>query len=128
MLISIYVFGFWGLRSQTPTRALPLDPPGGLLSPVPRFCPPPKQISGYAPALLRLRFPVTRPKTHLFTIPIPVRDHVMYSARAVTIIVILDILIVHVTYLLNYFKRFCQPPVSLTIIMAVFVGKSGGGG
>jgi len=28
---------------------LPLDPAGGLLSPVSRFCPPPKQISGYAP-------------------------------------------------------------------------------
>jgi len=37
------------LRPQTPTRVLPLDPTGGLLSPVPRFCPPPKQISGYAP-------------------------------------------------------------------------------
>ena len=48
MVISIYVFSFWGLRPQTPTRALLLDPAGGLLSPVPLFCPPPKQISGYA--------------------------------------------------------------------------------
>jgi len=29
--------------------ALPLDPAEGLLFPVPLFCPPPKQISGYAP-------------------------------------------------------------------------------
>ena len=49
MVISIYVFSFWWLRSQTPTRALLLDPAGGLLSPVPLFCPPPKQIFGYAP-------------------------------------------------------------------------------
>jgi len=28
---------------------VPLDPAGGLLSPVPWFCPPPKQISSYAP-------------------------------------------------------------------------------
>jgi len=39
------------LRPQTPTRALPMDPAGGLLSPVPRFCPPPEQISGYAPVV-----------------------------------------------------------------------------
>ena len=38
-----------GLCPQTPTRALPVDPAGGLLSPVPRFCFPPKQIYGYAP-------------------------------------------------------------------------------
>jgi len=36
-----------GFRPQTPTRVLPLYPAGGLLSPVPRFCPYPKQISGY---------------------------------------------------------------------------------
>ena len=33
---------------QTPTRALPLDPTGGLLPPFTLFCPPPKQIYGYA--------------------------------------------------------------------------------
>jgi len=49
MVISVYVFSCWRLRSQTPTRALPLDPAVGLLSLVPRFCHPPKQISGYAP-------------------------------------------------------------------------------
>jgi len=31
----------------------PLDPAGGLLSPVPLFGPPPKQISGYAPDLTK---------------------------------------------------------------------------
>ena len=30
--------------------AVPMDPTWGLLSPVPLFCPPPKQIFGYAPA------------------------------------------------------------------------------
>ena len=35
MVISIYVFGFWGAP-----RALPLDPVGGLLSPVPRVLSP----------------------------------------------------------------------------------------
>ena len=50
----MYVFSFWelcpwGLCPQTPIRVLPLDPAGGLLSLVPRYCPPPKQISGYAP-------------------------------------------------------------------------------
>jgi len=49
MVVSIYVFSYWGLLPQTPSRALPLDPAGGLVSPVPLFCPPPKQISGYAP-------------------------------------------------------------------------------
>jgi len=34
--------------SLPPCRSLPLDPAGGLLSPVPLFCPPPEQISGYA--------------------------------------------------------------------------------
>ena len=55
MVFSTYIFSFWGLgpqSPQTPTRALPLNPAGGLLSPVPRFCPPLKQISGYAPATL----------------------------------------------------------------------------
>jgi len=47
MVIGIYVFSFWRLRSQTSIRALPLDPAGGQ-SP---FCPPPKQISGYAPGI-----------------------------------------------------------------------------
>ena len=48
MIFSIYIFIFWGLCPQTPSRALPLDPAGD-------FCPlspvlsPPKQISGYAP-------------------------------------------------------------------------------
>jgi len=59
MVISIYVFSFWGLHHQTPTRALPLDPTGGLLSSVPLFCPSPKQITGYAPrpVLLIVVFP-----------------------------------------------------------------------
>ena len=47
MVISIYVFSFWG-EPPDPTRPLPLDPAGGLLFPVPLFCPPSKQISGYA--------------------------------------------------------------------------------
>jgi len=34
-LLAYYVFSFSGLRPQTPTRTLPLDPAGGLLSPVP---------------------------------------------------------------------------------------------
>jgi len=38
MVISIYIFSFWG-KPQMPTRTLPLDPAGGLLSPVPLFCP-----------------------------------------------------------------------------------------
>jgi len=50
----IIISSFWGLRPQTPTRALPLDPAGDL---VPRFCPPPKQISGYAPGPLLFRQP-----------------------------------------------------------------------
>jgi len=49
MVIIIYVFSFWGLRPHTLTKVLPLDPAGELLSPVPPVCPPPKQISGYAP-------------------------------------------------------------------------------
>ena len=51
-VISIYVFSFWGLRSQTPTRVGPFGPVGGLLSPVPRVCPPPKPISGYASVII----------------------------------------------------------------------------
>ena len=43
-----FVSGFWGLRPQIPTGALPLDPAGGLPSPDPLFCPP-QQIPGYAP-------------------------------------------------------------------------------
>jgi len=39
LVISIYVFSFWGLRPQIPTRALPLDNAGGLLSPVPVLSP-----------------------------------------------------------------------------------------
>jgi len=31
----VMFFSFWGLRPQTPTGALPLDPAGGLLSPRP---------------------------------------------------------------------------------------------
>jgi len=31
----ICISGFWGLRPQTPTGALPLDPAGGLPSPRP---------------------------------------------------------------------------------------------
>jgi len=38
-LLAYYVFSFAGLRPQTPTRALPLDPAGGLLSPVPVLSP-----------------------------------------------------------------------------------------
>jgi len=64
MVISIYVFGFWGLHPETPTRALLLAGcTGGLLSPVPLFCPPPKQISDYAPEfglliLIRMNYPI----------------------------------------------------------------------
>ena len=36
---SVYVSSFWGLRPQTPTDALPLDPVGELPSPDPLFCP-----------------------------------------------------------------------------------------
>ena len=48
MVISTYVFSFWGLRPQIPTRPMPLDPVGDFC-PQSLFCPPPKQISGYAP-------------------------------------------------------------------------------
>jgi len=33
LLFSSFVYGVWGLRPQTPTGALPLDPAWGLLSP-----------------------------------------------------------------------------------------------
>jgi len=46
MVVRICVFSFWGLRLQTPTGALPLDPAGDIC-PSP-LCPNPKQISGYA--------------------------------------------------------------------------------
>jgi len=39
MVISIYVFSFWGLHPQTPTRARPLDPAGVLLSSDPVLSP-----------------------------------------------------------------------------------------
>jgi len=35
-----FVSGFWGLRLQIPTGALPLDLAGGLPFPDPLFCPP----------------------------------------------------------------------------------------
>ena len=38
-LLAYYIFSFSGLRPQTPTRALPLDPAGRLLSPVPVLSP-----------------------------------------------------------------------------------------
>jgi len=37
-----------GAYPQTLLGALPLDPAQGLPTPRPQFCPPPKQISGYA--------------------------------------------------------------------------------
>ena len=49
-LLAYYVFSFWGPRPQIPTSTVPVDPTGGLLSPVPILSPP-KQISGYAPVL-----------------------------------------------------------------------------
>ena len=39
MVISVYVFSFWGLRPQTPTRALPLDPLGDFWPQFPGFVP-----------------------------------------------------------------------------------------
>ena len=47
--LSEWLLAYMSSTSQILIRALPLDPAGGLLSPVPRFCPPPKQISGYVP-------------------------------------------------------------------------------
>jgi len=42
-----YAVSFWGLRPQTPTWALPLDPAGGLPSPrPPDFAPPWKKSCG----------------------------------------------------------------------------------
>jgi len=58
-LLALYVFSFWGLRPQTPTRALPLDPAGGLLSSVPVLSPS-KQISGYASGCT----PITNTENH----------------------------------------------------------------
>jgi len=39
IIINIYVFSFWGIRTQTPTGTVLLDPGGGLLSPDLLFCP-----------------------------------------------------------------------------------------
>ena len=41
--------GSGGASPSDPHQGSAPGPAGGLLSPVPRFCPPPKQISGYAP-------------------------------------------------------------------------------
>ena len=69
---SIYIY----LCPQTPTRALPLEPTGGLLSPVPRFCPPPKQIVLFALYSLPLTsskiFSITGLLDYNVSIPTPV--------------------------------------------------------
>jgi len=57
-LLLAYMSSASGGSPQTPTRVLPLDPGGGLLSPVPQFCSPPKQISGYAPVFVPKIFTV----------------------------------------------------------------------
>ena len=48
---SVYVSSFWGLRSQTPTGAVPLHPVGGLL-----FCPPALSKFLATPLLLEQNF------------------------------------------------------------------------
>jgi len=41
-----------GASPQNPTEVMTLDPAGDFLPPNLLFCPPPKQLPGYAPALL----------------------------------------------------------------------------
>ena len=38
VIILHITYSFWGLRPQTHTGALPLDPTGGLPSPIPLVC------------------------------------------------------------------------------------------
>ena len=52
MVISVYACRqLLGASPPDPLQSSALDSTGGLMSPVPRFCPPPKQISSYAPCI-----------------------------------------------------------------------------
>ena len=50
MVISIYVFSFWGFAPRPPPGLCSWTPLGDFCLQSPCFVPPPKQISDYAPA------------------------------------------------------------------------------